>query len=140
MYIRLLKRVTLASAQAILLVYYIMQTAVLYKEAYLQLLEIELNLIIQTFAARTTQLDPKHLLRVYVTTILQTKQRNIRLARLILVLLKAEAVVLIASPPQLVYKICKETSKRVYRLQGRTKERAAEDFTKFLATVPIRDI
>jgi len=140
MHIRLLERVTLASARAILPVYRTTQTAVLYKEAHLRPPEIELNLIAQTFAARTTRLDPEHPLRARVTTILQTKRRNTRLARLILALPKAEAVDPIASPPWLVRETREETSKRVCGPQGRTKERAAEDFTEFLATVPAGDI
>jgi hypothetical protein len=70
----------------------------LYKEARLQPLEIELNLISQTFAAYTAQLDLGHPLHIQADRVTCTRRRNTRLARLVLALLKAETVNPIAYP------------------------------------------
>jgi hypothetical protein len=71
---------------------------VLYKEAHLQPLEIELNLILQTFVAHTAQLDLGHPLCIQADRVTCTRRRNTRLARLVLAFPKAETVNLIAYP------------------------------------------
>ena len=59
-HLRLLEKVVLTSARAILPVYKTTQAAVLLREARLLPPEIELDLISQTFATRTARLDPFH--------------------------------------------------------------------------------
>ena len=102
--------------------------------------EIELDLIAQTFAARTARLDPKHPLRTRVNTIIRTGANKTRLARLVLALPKAETVNPLAHPPWLVREPRAAIAKRISGPQGRTKESAAKDFLDFLATLPLNDI
>ncbi|KAJ8066801.1 hypothetical protein OCU04_004188 [Sclerotinia nivalis] len=59
-HLKLLNKIVLISARAILPVFRTTNTAALYKESNLMPPEIELNLISQSFAARTARLDPKH--------------------------------------------------------------------------------
>jgi ribonuclease HI/endonuclease/exonuclease/phosphatase (EEP) superfamily protein YafD len=136
----ILEKVVLTSARAILPVYRTAQTSALYREARLRPPEIELNLISQTFAARTARLDPQHPLRIRTDKIRRLELGNTRLARRILALPKAEAVNPIANPPWIVKPTRRETEARISGPQGRTKEKAAEDFTSFLTTIPLMDI
>jgi hypothetical protein len=57
-HIRLLEKVVLTGARAILPVYKTTPIAVLYRESRLRPPEIELDLISQTYGARTARLDP----------------------------------------------------------------------------------
>jgi hypothetical protein len=139
-HIRLLEKVVLTSARAILPVYRTTQAAALYREARLRPPEIELNLISQTFAARTARLDPRHPLRIRADRITRTRRGSTRLARLILALPNAEAVNPIAYPPWTVRESRSEVTERISGPQGRTKEKAAKDFTDFLSTIPPKDI
>jgi hypothetical protein len=59
-HLRLLEKVVLTGARAILPVYKTTQAAGLYREARLRPPEIELNLITGAFAARIAWLDPHH--------------------------------------------------------------------------------
>ena len=135
-HIRLLERVVPTSARAILPVYKTTPVAALYREARLRPPEIELNLISQTFAARTARLDPLHPLRKRVNKISRTGKRDTRFARLILSLPKAETVNPIIHPPWTIREPRLEANKRIYGPQGRTKEEAAKDFLDFLPTIP----
>lgn len=139
-HIRHLERVISTGTRSILPVYCTTQTAVLYKEAHIRPPEIELNLIAQTFAARTARLDPKHPLQIRTKRILRNQRPNTRFARFILALPKAESVNPIIAPPWLVRETREDISKRIGGPQGRTKKRAAKDFTEFLNTVPTNDI
>jgi hypothetical protein len=139
-HIHLLRKVVLTSARAILPVYRTTQAAALYREARLRPPEIELNLISQTFAARTARLDPRHPLRIRADRITCAGRGYTRLARLVLALPKAESVNPIAHPPWTVRESRSEVIERISGPQGRTKEKAAKDFTDFLSTIPPKDI
>lgn len=140
LHVRLLEKVVLTSARAILLVYRTTQTTALYREARLKPPEIELNLASQTFAARTVRLDPNHPLLIRVNKIVDTKRGNTRLARLVLALPKTESVDPIAYPPWIVRESRSEVAERIFGPQGRVKEKAVQGFIDFLATVPPKDI
>jgi ribonuclease HI len=139
-HIRLLEKVVLISARAILPVYKTTPTAVLYRESRLRPPEIELDLISQTYGARTARLDPQHPLRKRANRITSRNTRDTRLARLILSLPRAEIVNPILRPPWYTYEPRPEANRRVYGPQGRTKEEAARDFLAFLPTIPPKDI
>jgi hypothetical protein len=139
-HIRLLGKVVLTSAWAILPVYRTTQTAALYRKPRLWPLEIELNLISQTFAARIARLDPGHPLRLRADRITCSRRGNTRLARLVLALPKAESVNPIAHPPWIVWESRYEITERISGPQGRTKEKAAKDFIDFLSMIPPKDI
>ncbi len=139
-HLRLLEKVVLASARAILPVYRTTQTAALYMESRLRPPEIELNLIAETFAARTARLDPDHPLRIRALRIKNAGLPKTRLARLLLALPKAETVNPIALPPWTKREPRTVTASRISAPQGRSKEAAAADFTNFLLTIPPKDI
>lgn len=142
-HLRLLDKVVLTRARAILPVYRTTQVAVLYREARLQPPDIELNLISQTFAARTARLDPIHPLRIRATAIARRRDYIIqptRLTRLLLALPKTEITNPIAQPPWLARETREDTIIRIHAPQGRSKDTAAKDFIAFLATRPPKDI
>lgn len=136
----LFEKVVFTSARAILPVYRTTQVAALLRESRLRPPEIELNLISQTFAARTARLDPDHPLRARADQILRTKRANTRFARLVLALPISERVNPIALPPWIVQEPRSEITKRISGPQGRSKERAAQDFLEFLSSIPPKDI
>jgi len=135
----LLGKVVLTGARAILPVYRTTQTAVLYREARLRPPEIELNLITDTFAARTARLDPYHPLIARKTQLLRTKKGNTRFARLLLSLPRTEQVNPLQVPPWAITETRTEACKRIHAPQGRTKAEAAADFLEFLSLIPPSD-
>ncbi|TVY89104.1 hypothetical protein LAWI1_G004647 [Lachnellula willkommii] len=139
-HIRLLEKVVHICARAILPVYRTTQVPALYRESRLRPPEIELDLLSQSFAARTARLDWLHPLRARVAEILRKQRPNTRLARLVLALPKTETVNPIQYAPWTVRESRDKTSIRICGPQGRTKEKAAEGFTNFLPTIPTRDI
>jgi hypothetical protein len=98
-HIRLLEKVVLTSARAILPVYRTTQASALYRESRLQPPEVELNLISQAFAARTARLDPQHPLVKRARKITRSGQGNTRFARSLLALPKTELVNPLQHPP-----------------------------------------
>jgi ribonuclease HI len=139
-HLNILEKVVLTSARAILPVYKTTPVAALYRESRLRPPEIELDLITQTYAARSIRLDPLHPLRARVAKITTKQERTTRLARLILDLPRSELVNPIAQPPWLLRETREETLARIYGPQGRTKDTAGKDFIAFLATLPPKDI
>jgi ribonuclease HI len=139
-HLRLLEKVVLTSARAILPVYRTTQTAVLYKEALLRPPEIELNSATQSFAARTHRLDLRHPLRKRAEEIIRSGKPTSRFARQILALPRAEWVDPIAQPPWRATKSREATERRISGPQNRTKEEAARDFISFLTSIPPKDI
>jgi ribonuclease HI len=139
-HIRLLEKVILTSARAILPVYRTTQASALYRESRLRPPEIELNLISQAFAARTARLDPQHPLFKRASRITRSGQGNSRFARLLLALPRTESVNPLQYPPWAARESREEAMRRISAPQGRTKEAAAKDFLAFLPTVPSGDI
>jgi ribonuclease HI len=139
-HLRLLEKVVLTGARAILPVYKTTQAAALYREARLRPPEIELNLISGAFATRTARLDPQHLLISRKTQVLRTKRGNTRFARLILSLSPTEQVNPLLNPPWAVKETRVDACKRIHAPQGRTKAEAAAVFLAFLPSIPPGDI
>lgn len=139
-HIRLLEKAILTGARAILPIYRTTRKSAIYREARLRPPEIELDLISQTFAARTARLDPNHPLHKRSKEIIKNGKATSRFARLILALPKAESVNPIANPPWATRETREAIATRISGPQGRTREQAALDFTDFLTTVPPRDI
>jgi ribonuclease HI len=139
-HLRLLGKVVLTSARAILPVFRTTQTSALYRESRIRPPEIELNLATQSFAARTARLDPRHPLRKRAKRVARKGIPSSRFARLILALPKAEAVNPIALPPWRAQEARNMTEIRISGPLGRSKEQAAKDFTDFLTTIPRGDL
>jgi ribonuclease HI len=139
-HIRLLEKVVLSGARAILPVYRTTPTAVLFQEAHLLPPEIQLNQTAQTFAARTARLDPYHPLFRRAKRIQQAGTPSTRLARWIAALPKAETVNPIAQPPWALTEDRASITQRIGGPAGRTKDTAAKDFLAFLPSIPAKDI
>ncbi|EDN94233.1 hypothetical protein SS1G_10106 [Sclerotinia sclerotiorum 1980 UF-70] len=143
-HINLLNKVVITCTRAILPVYKTTNTAVLYEEAKPRPSEIELNQISQSYAARTTRLDPYHPLRVRAENITKAKEQNripdTRFARHITALPKTEHINPLASPPWEIRESRAEAEARINGPMGRTKAQAAEDFKAFHAKIPSSDI
>jgi ribonuclease HI len=139
-HVRLLEKVTLSGARAILPVYRTTPTAALLKESQILPPEIQLNLALQSFAARTARLDPYHPLRKRADKILGSRKPTTRLARWLCGLPKAEIVDPIARPPWEVREDRSQTMQRISGPIGRTKAQAAKDFMDFLPSIPGSDI
>jgi hypothetical protein len=95
----LLEKVVLTGARAILPVYKTTQTSALYRESRLRPPEIELDLISQTFIARTARLDPNHPLTTRAKRSIRTGRGNTGFSRLLLSLPRAEQVNPLHDPP-----------------------------------------
>ena len=144
-HIQLLDKVVLTSARAILPAFRTTSTAILYKESNLMPPEIELNLISQSFAARTARLDPRHPLRVRAKQILSRanktqKMAESRFSKLIIALPKSEYINPLALPPWRIEEPRPATEVRISGPFGRTKEQAAKDFENFLSKIPGSDL
>jgi len=139
-HIRLLEKVTHSGARAILPVYRTTPTAALLKESQILPPEIQLNLALQSFAARTARLDPNHPLRRRADKIIRNRKPISRLARWICDLPKAETVNPIARPPWETREDRNLTMQRIAGPMGRTKAQAAKDFLDFLPSIPGSDI
>jgi ribonuclease HI len=139
-HLQALERVILTSARAILPVYKTTQMSALYREARLRPPEIELTLIAETFAARTARLDYTHPLQTRASKVLQSRRSKTRFAHWILALPRSEHVNPIEWPPWAHWGTHEEIAKRISGPQGRTKEKAAEDFIEFLKTIPQTDL
>ncbi|EDN91513.1 hypothetical protein SS1G_00916 [Sclerotinia sclerotiorum 1980 UF-70] len=143
-HLSLLNKVVITCTRAILPVYKTTNTAVLYEEAKLRPSEIELNLISQLYAARTTRLDLYHPLRIRAENITKAREYNrtpdTRFARLITALPETEHINPLAFPPWEIRESRAEAEARINGPMGRTKAQAAEDFKAFHAKIPRSDI
>jgi hypothetical protein len=108
------------------------QAAALYREASLRPPEIELNLITETFAARTARLDPQRPLITRKTQVLRIKNGN---TRLLLSLPRTEQVNPLQTAPWAITETRADACKRIHAPQGRTKAEAAADFLAFLPSI-----
>ncbi len=139
--IRLLSKVVLTSARAILPVYRTTPTSVLYRESGLLPPEIELNLRAQVYSARTRRLDPYHPLRKRCERIKRLGRPSTRLARRILALPDSEQINPLAPPPLgSTHESREDRESRIGAPSGRSKELAARDFQDFLQGIPQSDI
>ncbi|APA05858.1 hypothetical protein sscle_01g006280 [Sclerotinia sclerotiorum 1980 UF-70] len=143
-HLSLLNKVVIIYTRAILPVYKTTNTAVLYEEAKLRPSEIELNLISQLYAARTTRLDLYHPLRIRAENITKAREYNrtpdTRFTRLITALPETEHINPLAFPPWEIRESRAEAEARINGPMGRTKAQAAEDFKAFHAKIPRSDI
>jgi len=112
-------------ARAILPAYRTTPMPALLKEAGILPAEIELDKLSQTFAARTSRLDPQYPLHLQSVTVCKTRQPTSRFACQILALPLAEQVNPIKWPPWEPHEDRKLAESRIYGPLGRDKESAA---------------
>ncbi|EDO03795.1 hypothetical protein SS1G_06276 [Sclerotinia sclerotiorum 1980 UF-70] len=139
-----LRSLIITCTKAILPIYKTTNTAVLYEEAKLRPSEIELNLISQLYAVRTTRLDLYHPLRIRAENIIKAREYNYtpdtRFARFITALPETEHINPLAFPPWEIRESRAEAEACINGLMGRTKAQAAEDFKAFHAKILRSDI
>ena len=135
-----LSTVVLTGARAVLPVFRTTQLPVLHRESGFYPPEIELDQIALTASTRLSRLDPYHPLRRRARAIARIGHPTSRFARRVLALPNMEKINPLLHPPWSTKEPREAALKRVGAPSGLTREEAADNFRRFLQSIPNNDI